>query len=96
MYEIVFKNLCKKDFKKLDQDAQKFIRYVCLKKITDNPQDVGGKLQGNAFKGYLAYKTRYKSVDYRIIYKIKDNELIIIFVMIASRENFYKRLKRRI
>ncbi len=95
MYNFVIINSCKKDFKKLSHDAQKFVRHSCFPIILKNPF-AGKKLKGNDFQEIFKFSNRFKSADYRIVYKIEDKKLIIIFIMIATRENFYKKLKRRI
>ncbi|MBU4073412.1 type II toxin-antitoxin system RelE/ParE family toxin [Patescibacteria group bacterium] len=95
MYNFVVVNSCKKDFKKLSRDAQKFIRHTCFPIILKNPF-AGEKLKGREFQGILKFSVRFKSADYRIVYQFENEKLIIIFVMIASRENFYKKLKNRI
>ncbi len=95
MHNFVVINSCKKDFKKLDREAQKFIRHSCFSKILQNPL-IGKKLKGSEFKKILKFGAIFKKIDYRIIYKIEKEKLIIIFIMVASRENFYKKLKRRI
>ena len=95
MYNFVITNSCKKDFKKLSQEVQKFIRHFCFLKILKNPF-IGRNLKGNEFKKILKFAIIFKKTDYRIIYKIEKEKLIIIFIIVASRENFYKKLKRRI
>jgi len=94
MYNFFVINSCKKDFKKLSCEAQLFIRHSIFPILLKNPL-AGEKLKGREFKSLYKFGIRFKAVDYRIIYQIKNNELIIIFIMIASRENFYKKLKRR-
>lgn len=95
MYDFVVINSCKKDFKKLDREVQKFIRHFCFSKILQNPF-IGKKLKGGEFKKILKFGAIFKKTDYRIIYKIEKEKLIVIFIMVASRENFYKKLKRRV
>lgn len=95
MYDFVVINSCKKDFKKLDREAQKFIRHFCFSKILKNPF-IGKKLSGKDFKEILKFGAIFKKTDYRIVYKIEKKKLIIIFIIIASRENFYKKLKKRV
>ncbi len=95
MYNFVVVNSCKKDFKKLSRDAQKFIRHSCFPIILKDPF-AGNRLKGKEFQEIFKFSDRFKSVDYRIVYKIENEKLIIVFIMIASRENFYKKLKRRI
>ena len=95
MYSFIVINSCKKDFKKLSRDAQKFIRHSCFPIILKNPF-AGKKLKGKEFQSTLKFSVKFKSVDYRIVYKLENKKLIIIFMMIATRENFYKKLKNRI
>jgi len=94
MYYPLITNQCKKDIKKLDFQIQKFIRYKIFPKILKNPY-IGKPLKSN-FKNFWKFKFKHLSTDYRIIYEIKNKELIIIFIMTASRENLYKKLKQRI
>lgn len=90
-----FTNSCRKDFRKISREAQEFLRHTILPRIIEDPYS-GEKLQGKEFKGFFKFGIRYKAVDYRIVYKINDKEVIVIFIMIASRENFYKVLKNRV
>lgn len=95
MHDFSFTNSCRKDFRKISRDAQEFIRHTILPCILENPYS-GEKLQGKEFKGFFKFGIRCKAVDYRIVYKIDDKKIIVIFIMIASRENFYKGLKERV
>ncbi|MBU1350203.1 type II toxin-antitoxin system RelE/ParE family toxin [Patescibacteria group bacterium] len=95
MYNFAITNACKKDFKKLSRDVQKFIRHSCFPIILQNPF-VGEKLKGKNLQGFLKFGIKFQSTDYRIIYEIQNEKLTIIFIIIASRENFYKKLNRRI
>jgi mRNA-degrading endonuclease RelE of RelBE toxin-antitoxin system len=94
MYNFFIINSCKQDFKKLSHDAQKFLRLTIFPIILKDPL-IGEKLQGEHFKKLYKFGLRYKSADYRIVYQIDNKKLIIIFIMIASRENFYKKLRQR-
>ena len=94
MYDFFVINGCKKDFRKLSREAQLFIRHSIFPILLKNPF-TGDKLKGNEFKNLYKFGVRFKATDYRIVYKIKNNELTIIFIMIASRENFYQKLKQR-
>lgn len=95
MFDFVLNTSFKKDFKKLDKETQKFIRFICIPEILKNPL-TGSSLKDKSFRGFLKFKAKFKSSQYRIIYKINNKEIIIIFIMVSSRENFYKQLKRRV
>jgi mRNA interferase RelE/StbE len=95
MYHVVTTKKFKKDLKKLSYETQVFIRHNALPVILNNPQ-IGGRLKGKNYTGLLKFKLKFKSVDYRIIYGIKNNELLVLLIMLAPRENIYKKLKQRI
>lgn len=82
MYEIIFRNPAKRFLKKLDKNAQKEI----LKKIETlrkNPRI------GEPLRGYLRGLWRLRYNQYRIVYKIKDVELIIYIMNIGHRGEIY-------
>lgn len=95
MYDFIITNSCSKDFKKLDREAQEFIRYVCFPKILADPF-IGKRLKGINFKGLFKFSAKFKSVDYRTIYQINISEVVVIFIMVSSREGVYKKLIKRI
>ncbi len=95
MYEFFITNSAKKDFKKFDRKLQKIILKVYFTKILKNP-NIGKRLNGKEFKNLLKFKFSLNTTDYRIIYRVEKKEVIVIFIMFVSRENFYKKLKNRI
>lgn len=95
MFLVQFTNPCKKDFKKLPAGHQGLIEEIHLPQIQNDPYEAGERLKG-IFRMYWKYKFVFKSVDYRIIYQIQKNQLIIVLVLIGTRENLYKKLRRRV
>jgi mRNA interferase RelE/StbE len=93
MYSILYSTAVKKDLKSLPKKVQDKI-FESFKEIQKNPR-IAKKLQGG-FSDCYSYSFVMNRTDYRIIYTIRDHELIIIVVMIGSRENIYKKLKRRV
>lgn len=47
-------------------------------------------------KEYYSYHLKVRNVQYRIIYQVYDQELLIIVILIGSRENVYKQLGKRV
>tara|TARA_B100000315_G_C14537489_1_gene569192 strand:- start:827 stop:1066 length:240 start_codon:yes stop_codon:yes gene_type:complete len=78
MYEIIFRNPAKSFLKKLSKDSQRRI-FKKIRKLEDNPR-IGKPLTGN-LKGLW----RLRQDNYRIIYRIKDQELIIYVMNIGNR-----------
>lgn len=92
-YKIFLAKSAEKDIKELDYPVKIAVRDQ-LTYLSNNP------LLGNTLKGELSsirsYHFKYANVDYRIIYEIYDSDLVVEIIMVGSRENIYKKLKRRI
>tara|TARA_Y100000310_G_scaffold323719_1_gene384519 strand:+ start:649 stop:897 length:249 start_codon:yes stop_codon:yes gene_type:complete len=82
MYEIILRNSAKRFLKKLKREERKSI-IVKIKKLKENPQ-LGKRLSGDLF-GF--WKLRFDK--YRIIYKIRDDKLIIYIMDIGHRKKIY-------
>ncbi|SFV65696.1 hypothetical protein MNB_SV-13-1766 [hydrothermal vent metagenome] len=84
----------KSDLKKIDKSVAKEIKEKHLSIILDNP------LLHELLKGKLSplysYHFQKNGTQYRIAYEIRENDKIIFHYMIATRENFYKKLENRI
>ena len=82
MYEIIFRNPAKSFLRKLDKETQgKIIEKI--EKLKINPR------LGKPLTGSLKGLWRLRHDNYRIIYKIKDLELIIYVMTIGPRRNVY-------
>jgi len=86
MYRLLFLSSAKKEFKKLDRSAQKLIKEK-LEILTDNPE----KLKNNIkpLLGEHKGKFRLRVHDYRIIFQIKNSELIITIIRVGHRREIY-------
>ena len=94
MYTIQAISAVKKDIKKLPPEVRTLVKEVHLPRIKQNPR-LGLPLKP-PFKGLRSYHFSHKGVQYRIVYEIDKAEKIIYILMIASRERFYERLRKRI
>ena len=66
-----------------------------MNKIRDD-YTVGEKKTGD-LKGFWSLDVFYNKTNYEICYEVREKDgLLIIVVMIGTRENFYKELKRYI
>ncbi|SFV58998.1 RelE/StbE replicon stabilization toxin [hydrothermal vent metagenome] len=86
MYTLNFLNSAKKEFKKLDTVAQKTIKEKLLL-LVENPEILKNNIK--ALKGEYKGKFRLRVHQYRIIFQVKDEELIIIVVRIGHRKEVY-------
>ena len=81
----------KRDLKKLPVDVKNRIIFDFLPLIQSDPYKMGQPLAG-VFKGERSFHLGRKP-EYRIIYFIKNN--LVIVSAIGSREEIYKKAKRR-
>ena len=82
-YSLAFKKSVAKDFRSIpNKDVYRILKRI--DKLCENPRAEGCVKLSNL------EKYRVRQGVYRIIYKIQDNELIILVVKIAHRSQIYK------
>ena len=91
-FSLTLSPAAKRDLKKLPHNVQDLIVFEHLPEIERDPSGIGKPLFG-VLKGELSYHFG-RNPEYRIIYFI-DNDSVIVTIM-GSRENLYKRAKRRV
>lgn len=90
----------------LSKSSQKFIKKLKDKNLKNKIKDgldkiredytVGEKKTGD-LKGFWSLDVFYNKTNYEICYEVREEDgLLVIVVMIGTRENFYKELKRYI
>ncbi len=56
-----------------------------IQALATNPRPLGCKALQGGWRGY----TRIRSGDYRIIYRIEDDRLIVMVVKVGNRRDIY-------
>jgi mRNA interferase RelE/StbE len=84
------------DFHPTAQALAKDIREQFKKKLAqrlENPHHIPSKLSGQKSR----YKIKLKTVGYRLVYEVRDNELIIVIISVGKRERgeVYKNAEQR-
>jgi mRNA interferase RelE/StbE len=82
-YTILIERYAQKQILKLDKKIIPVIK-TAIASLADNPRPHGYK----KLKGEDAYRIRVG--DYRIIYEINDNTIIITVVSVGHRKDIYK------
>ena len=83
--KVILTDTFKKQLKKLDAAISKrVLDYLEQVELLDNPRSRGKALTSN-----LADLWRYRVSDYRILCRIRDDELIITVIEIAHRSTVY-------
>lgn len=93
-FEIEFYELALKEWKKLDTVIKEQFRKK-LKKLQANPYIESARLH-NDLNG--CFKIKLKASGYRLVYKVIDEEIIILVIAIGKREksNVYDEAKKRV
>jgi len=86
VYQLAFLTSAQKEFKKLDSTVQKQIKEK-LTILVENPAVLKNNIK--ALKGKYAGKFRLRVKQYRVIFYIEDDKLIITVVRVAHRKQVY-------
>jgi mRNA interferase RelE/StbE len=84
MYTIEIAPAAERALKKLQADIQKRIIKALLK-LQEDPRPAGVKKLSGEDDLY-----RIRVGDYRIVYQIRDNELVVLVVRVAHRRDVYR------
>jgi mRNA interferase RelE/StbE len=85
-YELLYLPLANKEIKKLDPSIRTVINKALLR-LAENP--ALGKPLCDTLRGYYSYRVS----DYRIIYTVKNRELVVIIVSVGHRREVYEKLR---
>jgi mRNA interferase RelE/StbE len=92
-YRLFFKTAARKEWDKLDTS----IRTVFKKRLAErlkNPRREPSRLSGMKD----CYKIKLRQAGYRLVYQVRDTEIVVVVVAVGKREkNFvYKKAIKRI
>ena len=86
-YKLVIKRSAAKEIESIDRKKTRQRVVARIQELANNPRPRGcEKLSGK----YPRYRIRQG--QFRILYEIKDEELVIFVVKVADRRDVYKRL----
>ena len=83
-WKVVWEKDAEKCLSKIDKITAKKIRNKVENYLTKDPYNNGKPLTGQ-HKGFY----RYRFSDYRVIYEIKEKELIILVIKVGHRKEVY-------
>lgn len=92
-YKLLFKEEAKKEWDKLDSTVQKIFKKHLAKRL-DRPHNESSRLSGMK----NCYKIKLRQAGYRLVYQIRDAELVVVVIAVGKREknSVYKKAIRRI
>ena len=80
-YELGFLKEALKEWSKLDSNTREQFKSKLIERLA-NPRVPASKLNGHKDR----YKIKLRSVGYRLVYEVRDSEVIVIVVAVGKRE----------
>lgn len=85
LYAVVILSAAERQIKKLPQNARAKVVELA-ESLAENPRPTGFKALHGALKGYY----RVRTGNYRLIYMIDDNHVIVTIVDVGNRRDIYR------
>ena len=92
-YELGFVEAALKEWRKLDANTRNQFKKKLAERLV-NPRVPSSKLSGSRDR----YKIKLRGVGYRLVYEVKDSEILVVVVAVGKRERgsvYAKAEKRR-
>lgn len=80
-YELAFLDVALKDWRKLDANIRDQFKKKLAERL-ENPRVSSAKLHGAKDR----YKIKLRSAGYRLVYEVRDAQLIVLVVAIGRRD----------
>jgi mRNA interferase RelE/StbE len=81
-YELAFHPLALKEWHRLDATVRRQFKRKLAERL-ENPQVPAAQLSGRANR----YKIKLRAVGYRLVYEVRETELLVLVVAVGQREN---------
>lgn len=93
IYSLVFKKAAKKEWDSLDATISKQFKKKLIERL-ENPRVESSRLSGMDD----CYKIKLRGAGYRLVYQVRDTEVIVSVVAVGKRErnHVYKAAIKRI
>lgn len=91
-YELAFLEEALKEWKKLDATVREQFKTKLAERL-QNPQVPASRLTGHQDR----YKIKLRSAGFRLVYEVRDKQLIVVVVAVGKRERdaVYKAAAKR-
>ena len=80
-YELGFMEEALKEWRHLDSTVREQFKTKLTERL-QNPRVPSAKLSGHLDR----YKIKLRSIGYRLVYEVRDNQLIVVVVAVGKRE----------
>lgn len=91
-YKLLFKTAARKEWDKLDSTIRELFKKRLVSRLI-NPHNESSRLRGM----HNCYKIKLRQAGFRLVYQVRDKELVVVVVAVGKRERnyVYKRAIRR-
>lgn len=92
IYDLAFLDEALKEWRKLDDATRQQFKAKLAERL-QNPKILSARLHGAKER----YKIKLRNAGYRLVYQVKDQELLVVVVAVGKRErnDVYKAAERR-
>jgi mRNA interferase RelE/StbE len=92
IYELAFLDEALKEWRRLDNATREQFKSKLAERL-DNPKVPSARLHGAKDR----YKIKLRNAGYRLVYEVKNHELLVLVVAVGKRERneIYKAAERR-
>lgn len=85
-YELAFEKRAKKEWDKLGHTVKTQFKKKLKERLAD-PHVPSARLSG--YEGEFFYKIKLRSAGYRLVYEVKDDEVLVVIVKVGRRDTIY-------
>lgn len=91
-YELAFLDAALKEWRKLDGNTRDQFKKKLAERLA-NPRVPAARLSGSKDR----YKIKLRSIGYRLVYEVRDAQLVVVVVAVGKRERdaVYKSAEKR-
>lgn len=91
-YELAFLDVALKEWRKLDSNIREQFKKKLAERL-ENPRVAAAQLHGSNDR----YKIKLRSIGYRLVYEVRDTQLIVLVVAVGRRDRdaVYKAAEKR-
>jgi mRNA interferase RelE/StbE len=93
-YALSYKKSAKKAVAKIPQQRARKRTEDAIEELADEPRPHSSKHLQGKHSVYRRIDVGGVGVEYRVIYEVRDDELVVVIVVVGPREGVYDILKR--
>ena len=83
-YKLAFTERARKEWDRLDNSVREQIRTVLARRL-EEPRVPKARLHGRPER----YKIKARSPSYRLVYEVRDHELVLLVIAVGRRDSIY-------